>query len=252
MVSSYPETLAVVEYHLWDEYATLYGDARAEFYSVGDEGVPWFGYDGLFNAWPITTYVVKFAARQSIPTPVIMQAGFVPLGGDQYRVQIRTCLEESASPVTLRIYAVVVEDRYPPDPNYSRNSFRLATATTDIVLTPGQCQLELRDVPLDSAWDVSNLGAVVWAQQPLDHYPAEVYQAAKSLWPFRGLVIPGDLNCDGLLTFDDINPFVLALSDPVAYEAQYPHCHLANGDCDFDFDVDFDDINYFVALLSGS
>ena len=50
MVSSYPETLAVVEYHLWDEYATLYGDARAEFYSVGDEGVPWFGYDGLFNA----------------------------------------------------------------------------------------------------------------------------------------------------------------------------------------------------------
>jgi hypothetical protein len=120
------------------------------------------------------------------------------------------------------------------------------------VLTPGQCQLELRDVTVDSAWDVSNLGAVVWAQQPLDHYPAEVYQAAKSLWPFRGLVIPGDLNCDGLLTFDDINPFVLALSDPVAYEAQYPHCHLANGDCDFDFDVDFDDINYFVALLSGS
>jgi hypothetical protein len=61
---------------------------------------------------------------------------------------------------------------------------------------------------------------------------------------------PGDLNCDGVIDFDDINPFVLALSDPVAYQAAYPNCNLLNGDCDFDGDVDFDDINAFVALLS--
>ncbi len=59
----------------------------------------------------------------------------------------------------------------------------------------------------------------------------------------------GDMNCDGAVTFDDINPFVLALSDPAAYAATYPNCNVLNGDCDSDGDVDFDDINCFVALF---
>ncbi len=61
----------------------------------------------------------------------------------------------------------------------------------------------------------------------------------------------GDLNCDGAVDFGDINPFVLALSDPAGYAAQYANCNILNGDCDNDGDVDFDDINPFVALLSG-
>ncbi len=63
--------------------------------------------------------------------------------------------------------------------------------------------------------------------------------------------LPGDLNCDGVVDFDDINPFVLALSDPAGYAAAYPNCDILNGDCDQDGDVDFDDIDPFVALLSG-
>jgi glucose/arabinose dehydrogenase/plastocyanin len=60
----------------------------------------------------------------------------------------------------------------------------------------------------------------------------------------------GDLNCDGAIDFDDINPFVLALSDPAGYAAAYPDCDFMNGDCNNDDIVDFDDINTFVALLS--
>jgi hypothetical protein len=60
----------------------------------------------------------------------------------------------------------------------------------------------------------------------------------------------GDLDCDGDTDFDDINPFVLALSDPTAYQTAFPTCPLRNGDCDADGDVDFDDVNAFVALLS--
>jgi glucose/arabinose dehydrogenase/plastocyanin len=60
----------------------------------------------------------------------------------------------------------------------------------------------------------------------------------------------GDLNCDGVIDFNDINPFVLALSDPVGYAAAYPDCDVMNGDCNHDTIVDFDDINSFVALLS--
>ncbi|MEW6249229.1 MAG: HYR domain-containing protein [Planctomycetota bacterium] len=60
----------------------------------------------------------------------------------------------------------------------------------------------------------------------------------------------GDLNCDGVVNFNDINPFVLILSDPVGWQAQYPGCPPANGDVNRDGQVNFDDINPFVALLS--
>ena len=62
---------------------------------------------------------------------------------------------------------------------------------------------------------------------------------------------PGDLNCDGAVNFDDINPFVLALSDPAGYQTQYPNCNILNGDINGDGLVNFDDINPFVALLTG-
>ncbi len=60
----------------------------------------------------------------------------------------------------------------------------------------------------------------------------------------------GDLNCDGFVNFDDINPFVLALSEPAGYAQQYPNCDILDGDFNADAVVNFDDINPFVALLS--
>ena len=76
----------------------------------------------------------------------------------------------------------------------------------------------------------------------VDHLQYGYTTAASSL---------GDLNCDGAVTFDDINPFVLALSDPAGYATAYPACNILNGDCDQNGVVNFDDINAFVALLAG-
>ncbi len=67
----------------------------------------------------------------------------------------------------------------------------------------------------------------------------------------RPPALPGDSNCDGAVTFDDIDPFVLALSGEAAYTAQYPACPYRSNDCNGDGVVDFDDIDAFVALLSG-
>ncbi len=63
--------------------------------------------------------------------------------------------------------------------------------------------------------------------------------------------VTGDTNCDGVVNFDDIDPFVVALSGQPGYEATYPGCRWLNADCDLDGDVDFDDIDAFVALLGG-
>ena len=62
----------------------------------------------------------------------------------------------------------------------------------------------------------------------------------------------GDLNCDGVVNFADINPFVLALTGQAAYEAAFPNCRWLNGDVNADGQVNFADINPFVALLSGN
>jgi hypothetical protein len=66
-----------------------------------------------------------------------------------------------------------------------------------------------------------------------------------------GGVVLGDLNCDGVADFSDINPFVLALSNPAAYAAAYPDCDIQAGDVNADGAVNFQDINPFVVLLAG-
>jgi hypothetical protein len=69
-------------------------------------------------------------------------------------------------------------------------------------------------------------------------------------WPGPGGATDGDMDCDGSVNFADINPFVLAISDPAAYQTQYPTCDIQHGDCNHDGLVDFGDINPFVELLS--
>ncbi len=62
-------------------------------------------------------------------------------------------------------------------------------------------------------------------------------------------VKPGDLNCDGVVDFFDIDPLVAAFAGATSYDASFPDCRWLNGDCDADGDVDFFDIDPFVALL---
>jgi hypothetical protein len=73
------------------------------------------------------------------------------------------------------------------------------------------------------------------------------------LWAFAPLPpnLLGDLNCDGSVGFGDINPFVLALSNPDLYASTFPGCSLLHGDINQDGSVNFGDINPFVALLTG-
>jgi hypothetical protein len=61
----------------------------------------------------------------------------------------------------------------------------------------------------------------------------------------------GDLNCDGTVDFGDINPFVLALSNPAQYVIEFPECPIRTADINADGTNNFGDINPFVALLSG-
>jgi len=64
----------------------------------------------------------------------------------------------------------------------------------------------------------------------------------------------GDANCDGVVNFDDIDPFVAALTGPAAWSAALggaPCDYLCANDINADGSVNFDDIDPFVAVLSG-
>ncbi len=65
-------------------------------------------------------------------------------------------------------------------------------------------------------------------------------------------VVLGDMNGDGELNNSDINPFVLALTDPASFAAQHPDVDI-NAAGDFNGDGAFNnlDVSGFVGTLSG-
>ncbi len=117
----------------------------------------------------------------------------------------------------------------------------------------------------DSAWayQTCNIAApadghdtvyIRWGMGPTDHsvtYPGWNVDDVE-IW---GLLTPewvvGDLNCDGVVNFGDINPFILRLSSPAGYWTTFPACADSNGDINGDGAVNFGDINPFVTLLAG-
>ena len=115
----------------------------------------------------------------------------------------------------------------------------------------------------DAAWSqqtydisaVANNQATVWFRWG--------YQIANGAWPYSGWNIDdievwglpasgptylhGDMNCDGAVTFADIDLFVEALAGQSAWT--HPACPWANGDMNGDGFVTFADIDPFVAAI---
>ncbi len=93
------------------------------------------------------------------------------------------------------------------------------------------------------------------------------YQISSGAWAYSGwniddiqvwglvqltpAVCAGDLSCDGVVDFFDIDPFVAALSYPngIGWPGE---CPWISGDCDDDGDVDFFDIDAFVSRLGAT
>ena len=70
-------------------------------------------------------------------------------------------------------------------------------------------------------------------------------------YEYQGATPRGDLNCDGLVNVNDIAPFALALTDPAAYQFQYPGCSAGRADINLSGSADGADIQPFVDALLG-
>jgi len=94
------------------------------------------------------------------------------------------------------------------------------------------------ELPADTYW----LMIDTWPSPPCVHYRLEIVRCLVG-------VCPGDVNCDGRVTFADIDPFVEALGGQSAWNVNHANCPWLNGDCNGSGTVTFADIDLFVALL---
>ena len=62
-------------------------------------------------------------------------------------------------------------------------------------------------------------------------------------------IVAGDVDCSGTLTNFDVDPFVLALVDPMGYAIAFPDCDARRADLDGDGELTNFDVDPFVACL---
>ncbi len=257
MMNTHPEFI-LIQWHSSDGYEIGLGGQRSGFYGVS--GIPAVSISGgnkvVGSGQPMSLWETQFNNAHNLPTDVLIEVGAELVSGSTYRVSARVCREDDASgTLYMNIYMVVVRDWWPSGANYYRACAVAGAHQGWESLIPGECAEYEDDFNLSAHMSyASDLKIVVFAQQYGSTAPKTVYQVAEMDWPFSPLppdTLPGDLDGDGDIDFDDIDPFVMALSGQEAYEAAYPDGTWLNADCDLDGDVDFDDIDAFVALLGG-
>ena len=202
----YPDTFAVVEYFVDNlPWSLPWGEARGDFYNIWGDGIPWFAYDGLFDAWPISSYHQKFVNRQAISTDVGIEISATQLSADTWRFMAELCVETGGEAKPARIYMVQVLDHWPPASASARNTFKQAAETEDVQLNPGLCTMVMRDFTFDadSMAQIEDVKIVVWAQTPNNGIPAEIFQGKVCAYPF--VSNPADVNGDGVVNVLDLN-----------------------------------------------
>ena len=267
-------TFTLVQYHIWDSYATTWGNSRASFYHMPGTPTAWF--DGTLwdeGAWDndqmmYNLYLSEYTTSRAVATDVTLSVTGVQDSGQTFTIRARAGVEATGSPKTMRIYMVQVLDHWPTTFAYLRNGFKqAATSTEDVTLAAGQSQLVTRTFTFDTtSWvNQSNIKIIVWAQEPQADSthadPASTYQAAVLSWPF-----PPDCNADGAPDATDIASGISAdcntnripdecdiaagTSQDANVNGVPDECETLRGDMNCDGTVNFRDINPFVLLLS--
>jgi hypothetical protein len=187
----FPTTFAFVQYHLSDDFALPFGNARQSFYGV--TAIPTSVFQGEHihvGDYGQAHYETDYNTYRSQPADMTIQLWGRQVSGQKYHVKAEVGVEAGASAKTFRFWMVQVLDFWPAEGGYHRDGFKQAYPadhSTPLVLTlqPGQKTLVETDFTFDAdSWgDQQHIRIIAWAQ-PDSAAPAPVYQAAIMNWPF--------------------------------------------------------------------
>lgn len=196
LINAHPDTFAAVQIHHGDNYATTWGNARANFYT-DFAGYPTIFFDGKEKHEGEATYaqyLAKYNLRQAVPTDVFVSITATFVSGHTYNVTVNVCIESSGTAKTMKVYLVQVLDYWPTVVNYSRNGFKQSAFTHGqepvVTVQPGQCQQVQTTLTFDTdSWNnQEDIKLIAWAQENQSSSPpsdrAEILNAAISPWPF--------------------------------------------------------------------
>jgi hypothetical protein len=85
--------------------------------------------------------------------------------------------------------------------------------------------------------------------QPSDNFFLAIDNVSLQVSVEAGL--PGDFNGDAVVNTEDINPFILALTDPAGFATAFPDVDPLAADPNGDSLINTEDMNPFIALLTG-
>ena len=255
MLNNFPNTFVSVAIQT-STYPTAWGSQRASFYGI--TGVPTAEFDGTLECRGAYTnvqqqynwYYSAYLNRLAIPTDVTVDLETYKVASNRIKVKAQIGIEAGGVAKSMRVHFVLLLDHWPFGYSWTRDGVKNGQDKGVIALNAGQTTEITHEFTLDADClaHPADVKVVVFAQEPLAAKPAQVYNTNFLHGPFG--FRKGDLNCDGNVDFGDINPFVLALTNPAAYAVQFPACDIMNGDIDGNGFVDFGDINPFVRLLT--
>lgn len=138
----------------------------------------WEGYEYGGSSSSTGSWESDILAHRAVPTDVTIDIKAFR-GGADLDIRAEVCVEPGGAGKDLRIYVVQILDHYLAVPIYHRNAFR-QVKTEDVTIAAGACvdvrkTMALKDTDL---LQIPDIGIVVWAQEPFDVWPAEVFQAA--------------------------------------------------------------------------
>lgn len=256
MLTNFPDTFVSVAIQT-SVYPTTWGSQRASFYVI--TGVPTAEFDGMIEcrgaystvAQQYSWYLSAYNSCMTVPTDVVIGLETFKVATNRIKVKAQIGVEPGGVAKNMRVHFVLVLDRWPFGYTWTRDGVKAGQDKGVIALNAGQTMEVTHEFTLDADClaNPNNVKVVVFAQNPLTSKPAQVFNTGFLKGPFG--FRKGDLNCDGNVDFADINPFVLALTNPAAYQTAFPDCDIKNGDINGDDLVDFADINPFVRLLTG-
>jgi hypothetical protein len=128
-------------------------------------------------------------------------------------------------------------------------------STGDIIQNPGVQDIHLRVEVIDNHYYAFMPGFLMPVTTLIDNTHTAGFTGLYdySVQTFDNVVITritrADTNCDGVVNNFDIDPFVLALTNPTAYRDAFPDCPAFNADVNGNGVINNFDIDPFVACL---